>query len=174
MAQLAIMPTVDRARYRHHARGNSRPVEAPSIRIHIPVEEEQRKQWRYRALTIQDTQPIACPMIRLQPIVKKPLQPYLLRESACDFLECRSSGRRCIVSERQEVTLEYQVSYCLGSRHRSCPMYADATNGKTSGRFRKLMYAAAIVALVVLAAAVAAQTFGASAPVEVGRAVGLG
>lgn len=113
-------------------------------------------------------------MIKLQPIVSKPRLPYVLRESACGYLECRTAGRRCLATSGREVTLGYQVAYCLGSRHDSCPYYARASGRLRSGRMKRAAYAAAVVLLLSLIVAAVVQAVGTSAPVEIGRAVGLG
>ncbi|CAN5562480.1 hypothetical protein BH23CHL2_BH23CHL2_25260 [soil metagenome] len=95
-------------------------------------------------------------MIKLQPIFSKPLQPYVLRESACGYLECRTAGRRCLAASRRKVTLGYQVAYCLGFRHESCPHYHRITGRQRSGRMKKAAYAAAAAVLfgLVLAAVI--------------------
>jgi hypothetical protein len=113
-------------------------------------------------------------IIRLQPIVSRPLQPYALRESACQFLECRSSGRRCIVAGAREVDLGYQVSYCLGDRHAACPMYQASSGHGRAHRVRRVVYAAVVLLMLGLVVAAVVQALGSSAPVELGRAVGLG
>lgn len=148
-----------------------RVVGRPSDRIYVPPAAEMRS-----ARTAAKPAPSsdARPIIRLQPIVSKPLQPYVLRETACDFLECRSSGRRCIASNGREVDLGYQVAYCLGARHRSCPVHAGATKTGRVYRARKAIYTAVAFIMIGLIVAAVIQALGPGAPVELGRAVGLG
>jgi len=145
-----------------------RVVGRPSSRIFVPPESERR----YEPPVPKPATAAARPVIRLQPIVSKPLQPYVLRESACDFLECRSSGRRCIVSDGREVDLGYQVAYCLGPRHAACPLYAHVTSPGRALRLRKAVYAAVAIMMLALIVLAVMQALGPGAAVEMGRAVG--
>ena len=111
--------------------------------------------------------------IRLQPITARPLQPFVLRETACSFLECKASGRRCIAADAREVELGYQVAYCLGGRHLSCSKFRLATTGSRINRSRKLVYTALAFIMIALVAAAFVQALGLSASEEIGRAVGL-
>ena len=112
--------------------------------------------------------------IRLQPIVQKPLQPYVFRESACEYLECRISRRRCIAAGGREVDLGYQIAYCLGPRHSSCAMFERDANASGPGKMKLAIYAAVVAVMLGLVAAAVIQATGSSAPIEIGRAVGIG
>jgi hypothetical protein len=95
-----------------------RDVRRPALRLHAPLSE---KRCAPRSIEAQpQSVPVKRPEIRLQPIVANPMQPYVLRESACAYMECRAEGRRCLATGNRDVTLGYQVAYCLGPRHTSC------------------------------------------------------
>lgn len=166
MIQLAANPTTTHRVVRpRRYRATSFPGQ-PAIRIHVA---RPCRRGRFPA-----TEPAPRTVIKLQPIVSKPRLPYVLRESACGYLECRTAGRRCLAASGREVSLGYQVAYCLGNRHDSCPHFARATGRLRSSRMKKAAYAAAVVVLLSLIVAAVVQAIGTSAPVEIGRAVGLG
>ena len=146
-----------------------RVVGRPAGRIFVPPEPGRRAP-----AATQPAPAKARPVIRLQPIVSKPLQPFALRESACDYLECRNAGRRCMASGGREVELGYQVAYCLGTRHTACPLFASARYPDRALRARKAVYTAVAILMIALIVAAVVQALGPSAPVELGRAVGLG
>ena len=166
MIQLAAHPTTTHRVVRSRRRRSAVYPGQPAIRIHVA------RPCRPRPAAAREPAPRT--VFKLQPIVSKPRLPYILRESACGYLECRTAGRRCLATSGREVTLGYQVAYCLGDRHGSCPHYARATGQLRSGRMKKAAYAAAVVVLLGLIVAAVVQAIGTSAPVEIGRAVGLG
>lgn len=111
--------------------------------------------------------------IRLQPIVAKSLQPFLLRDGSCKYLECRSTGRRCIYADARPVSLEYQVAYCLGDRHTACSLYRSSSSGGVTLRRRRFLYATMALVMIALVAAAFVQASGTPATSDLGRAVGL-
>jgi hypothetical protein len=112
------------------------------------------------------------PVVMLQPITIKPLQLFVLRESACDYLECRSSGRRCVAAGERPVQLDHQIAYCLGARHGQCGIYR-ARAGRQAAPLRRLAYAAVVIIMVGLLALAVMQAMGAGRTLEMGRTLGL-
>lgn len=174
MVESAGIQSISARPARTRSRQLSRRVERPALRIRVDATVVRRHPRRNRTVVRTSAVVADRPVIRLQPIVSKPLQPYVLRESACGYLECRTAGRRCLAASRREVTLGYQVAYCLGSRHESCPHFHRITGRRQSGRMKKVAYAAAVVVLFGLVLAAVIQAVGSSGPVEFGRVVGLG
>lgn len=152
----------------------SKPIAGrPSDRILVRPDRTRRRHFPSPRRKIAESSSAQRQIIRLQPIVGKPLQPYVLRESACDYLECRAAGRRCIVSSGREVDLGYQVAYCLGSRHQSCPLYVAANGVPSKWMTRRAAYAIAVIAMCSLILVAVARASGAGDPAELARAVGL-
>ncbi len=151
-----------------------RDTRRPALRLHRRSTEKHCAERVASAerLEIRDT--ASLPQVRLLPIVQKPLQPFVLRESACAYLECKASDRRCLASGNRDVELGYQVAYCLGPRHASCAYYRKTAQPYRSSAAKRLAYAAAVLVIAGLLALAAFQAVGLGSTAAMGRAVGLG
>lgn len=144
----------------------------PAIRIY-PRPSIQRPVPAPKPKTVSQ-QTDELPQIRLLPIVAKPLQPFVLRESACDYLECRAAGRRCLATSGRPVSLDYQVAYCLGPRHQSCRHIQQLHPDPRALTPRRVAYAAAVIAMAGLLALAVVQAMSLGSTTAMARMVGLG
>ena len=92
------------------------------------------------------------PVIRLRPVEPRPFMPFLGRETACPYLECRPNGRRCLSAQPAPVSLERQVRHCLSESHRQCKYYRKARGLPTIPPNQAAVYTVAIVVLLTIAA----------------------
>lgn len=109
----------------------------------------------------------------IQPIAARALEPFAIRETACSHLEHRSQTRRCLVSDTQEITLDQQVAYCLGPRHRECSRYRSAEGLPKILPKRMAVYTLMIVAMIALIVAAGIQTARHDARGNDGASVGI-
>lgn len=107
------------------------------------------------------------------PIAARELQPFAVRETACPHLEHRSQTRRCLVSDTQEITLDQQVAYCLGPRHRECARYRAVEGLAKILPKRMAVYTIMIVAMVALIVAAGIQSARHDARGNDGASVGV-
>jgi hypothetical protein len=164
---------------------------APRRRVKRPLRDGS--EWRKPAIRIYERPRIArpapaprrarepvsqqtdqLPQLRLVPIVAKPLQPFVVRESACGYLECRAAGRRCLATSGRPVDLDYQVAFCLGPRHQSCRYFQQLHPEPRALTNRRLAYAAAVIVMVGLLALAAVQAVSLGSATAMSRMVGLG
>lgn len=99
----------------------------------------------------QIVQPPARPVIALRPISSREATPFMARTTACPFLECRSTSRRCLSAYPAPVSLERQVRYCLKTDHRTCKYYRKARGLAAVPPTQAAFYTGAFVSLVLLA-----------------------
>lgn len=96
--------------------------------------------------------PRPSPVIQLHVVQARAAMPFLGRESACPYLECRSSGRRCLSADPATVSLERQVRHCLSDDHRQCKYYRKARGLPAVPPNHAAMFTVAAVVLLVIAA----------------------
>lgn len=78
--------------------------------------------------------------------------PFLSRTSACPYLECRSSNRRCLSASPAPISLQRQVRYCLNTGHRSCKYYRKSRGLAAIPPTQAAFYTAAAVTAMILIA----------------------
>lgn len=149
----------------------SRDMRAPALRLTPPPAPELEKtapipivapaitQTNGTALATQRSNTIAdlfaphpSPVIQLRVVQARSAMPFLGRESACPYLECRSSGRRCLSADPAQVSLERQVRHCLSADHRQCKYYRKARGLPAVPPNHAAMFTVAAVVLLVIAA----------------------
>ena len=167
-----LAPTYHLANTGRGAKG-PRGQDVPACRACSRIYTRPRRRARQPSQVLQQPAFTGSKSIRLKPITARPLQPFVMRESACSFLECKASGRRCIAADARRVDLGYQVAYCLGDRHSACAEFRSATNANGTRRSRRIIYTALAFIMIALVAAAFVQATGLSPGGEIGRAVGL-
>ena len=90
------------------------------------------------------------PVIQLRQIYAREMMPFAGRESACPYLECRSSNRRCLSADPAPISLRRQARHCFGPDHRACSYYRQARGLPAVPPTQAAFYTAAAVTLAVL------------------------
>ena len=93
---------------------------------------------------------VSKPTITLRPIRQRETMPFVARETACPYLECRSANRRCLSAQPAPISLERQVRYCFGPQHRQCRYYRKARGLPAVPPTQAAFYTAAAVTIVIL------------------------
>lgn len=88
--------------------------------------------------------------VRLQPIQARSGLPFLMRETACPFLECRQQGRRCLSTKHSVVSMQRQARHCLTPAHRSCRSYRDARKYRQVPPAEAAFYTTGVFVILVL------------------------
>lgn len=89
-------------------------------------------------------------LITLRQIQPRETMPFIGRETACPYLECRSSNRRCLSADPAPVSLERQVRHCFNEGHRQCRYYRKARGLPAVPPNHAAFYTAAAVLLLVI------------------------
>ncbi len=90
--------------------------------------------------------------IQLRLIAPRETMPFVGRVTACPYLECRSSNRRCLSADPAPVSLERQVRHCFSEDHRQCHYYRKARGLRSVPPDQAAFYTAAAVLLFVIVA----------------------
>lgn len=88
--------------------------------------------------------------ITLRQIQPRETMPFMGRETACPYLECRSANRRCLSADPAPVSLERQVRHCFNEGHRQCRYYRKARGLPAVPPNQAAFYTAAAVLLLVI------------------------
>ena len=135
------------------------PILAPEMTAPLPVitpltmpvyDNPQRPQSVHGAEDVfqQRTQQF----ITLRQIQPRETMPFMGRETACPYLECRSTNRRCLSADPAPVSLERQVRHCFSESHRQCRYYRKARGLPAVPPNQAAFYTAAAVLLLVIVA----------------------
>jgi hypothetical protein len=89
-------------------------------------------------------------IIHLHQIHAREMMPFMGRESACPYLEFRSSNRRCLSADPAPVSLRRQAQHCFGPDHRMCSYYRQARGLPAVPPTQAAFYTAAAVTLAML------------------------
>jgi hypothetical protein len=90
------------------------------------------------------------PVIHLRQIHAREMTPFMGRESACPYLEFRTSNRRCLSADPAPVSLRRQAQHCFGPDHRTCSYYRQARGLPAVPPTQAAFYTAAAVVLAML------------------------
>lgn len=92
------------------------------------------------------------PVITLREIQPRKTMPFMGRVTACPYLECRSSNRRCLSADPAPISLERQARHCFSESHRQCRYYRKARGLPSVPPNQAAFYTAAAVLLLVFVA----------------------
>lgn len=76
--------------------------------------------------------------------------PFLVRETACPYLEFCRHGRRCLSATPSPVSLQRQAKHCLTPAHRTCRYYRDARNYRQVPPAEAAFYTTGVVVILIL------------------------
>lgn len=129
----------------------ARDARTPSLRL-TPAAVEPPPVDMTAEFSIVDVEHVAPsrPVITLHPVHARETMPFMARTTACPYLECRSSNRRCLSADPAPISLERQVRHCLGKDHRSCKYYRKARGLPAVPPGQAAFYTAAVVVIVML------------------------
>lgn len=88
-------------------------------------------------------------VIQLHPVQARETMPFMARTTACPYLECRQSNRRCLSADPAPVSLERQVRHCFSQDHRTCKYYRKARGLPAVPPTHAAFYTAAAVTVIL-------------------------
>lgn len=88
--------------------------------------------------------------IQLHSITARETMPFMGRTTACPYLECASSNRRCLSAMPAPVSIQRQAKYCMRADHRSCTYYRKARGMAAVPPTQAAFYTAALVTVLLL------------------------
>lgn len=116
-----------------------------------PVVNDASRKEREGSLGMSFQKPVQ-PVIELREVQQRQTMPFMGRVTACPYLECRSSNRRCLSSDPAPISLERQVRHCFSEHHRQCRYYRKARGLPRVPPNQAAFYTAAAVLLLVIVA----------------------